>query len=137
MHHLFWPPITRGISPKVLVRSWHYLKSRKGKRGQSAMWPSGITSILCNRAKASKKILPMVYFYCLNCGGKKGPAAGSILHHKNLISRRAHHAFCCSMHFRGLRHGDAHISNQGSQRGHSHGRMDADPMVLVLLQFAR
>ena len=78
-----------------------------------------------------------MYLFGLNHGGQKGAAAGSVLHRDRPILRRAHHALCCSMHLRGLRRGGTIGSNQGSQRGHGHGRVEADPMVLAFLLFAR
>ena len=79
----------------------------------------------------------MVYFFCLNHGGRKDAAAGSILHRERLILRRAHRALCCSMYLRGQRRGGTIESNQGSQRGHGHGRVEADAMVLAFSRFAR
>ena len=87
--------------------------------------------------QASKNILPYYTVFCLNYGGRKGAAEGSILHRKRPIVRRAHRALCCSMYCRGLRRGGTIESNQGSQRGHGRGRVEADPMVLAFLQFAR
>ena len=51
--------------------------------------------------------------------------------------RRAHRALCCSMHLQGLRRDGTIGSNQGNQRGHGHGRVEADPTVLAVSQFAR
>ena len=41
------------------------------------------------------------------------------------------------MHIRGLCRGGTIESNQGSQRGHGHGRVEADAMVLAFSRFAR
>ena len=61
---------------------------------------------------------------------RKGTAAGSILHRERPTLRCADRAVCCSMHLRGLRRGGTIGSNQGSQRGHGHGRSEAEAMVL-------
>ena len=155
-------PTARWISLKGPVRSWYYYISNEPEWVQLSMWPSGITlalydegywldlwAMLRNRLplvsyflpktmrQASKDVLPMVYLFCLNYGGQKGAAAGSILHRERPILRRAYCALCCLMYLRGLRHGGTIGSNQGSQRGHGHGRMEAAHMVLAFCRFAR
>ena len=87
--------------------------------------------------QAGTNYFPVLYLFCLNYGGRKGAVAGSILHRERSILRRAHCALCYSMRCRGLHHGGPIGSNQGSQRGDGHGRLEADPMVLDFFRFAR
>ena len=99
--------------------------------------PFGIVFLPKTKRQASNNILPILFLYCLDCGGKTGAVAGSILHRERPILRRAHRALCCLMHRRGLHCGGTIGLNQGSQRGHGYGRVEADPIVLAFSKFAR
>ena len=116
IRHLFLPCIARGISLKGPVRSWYYCMSNKSEWVELSMWPSGITLALRNEGhwldlwemlrhrlllvsyflpktmrQSSKIVLLMVYLFCLNHGGQKGAAAGSILHPElNFETRPSH-----------------------------------------------
>ena len=160
--HLCCPPLAHGISLKVPVRSWHCYISNKREWVHLSLWPRVIIPVLCDKCQwleqwamlrywlsliivflpktmrqAGNNILPILYFYCPNCGGKKDPAAGSILHRKRQILRHAHCALCCLMHRPGLRCDGIIDSNQGSKRSHGHGRVEVNSMVLAFLPFAR
>ena len=87
--------------------------------------------------QASTKYFAVKYLFGLNHGGQKGAAAGSILHYERPILRCAHGALCCLMHCQGLGRDSTIGLNQASQHGHGYGRVEADPMVVAFLRFAR